>query len=54
MHNTQEKCLHHGKDILYGYLELCTKKKERILQPRNQNAFASPRGASFHVIEHTS
>ena len=26
----QEKCSHHGKEILHGYLELYTNKKERI------------------------
>ena len=42
---------HHGKEILHGYIELCTTKKERILKPRNQNTFASCKDACFHLTE---
>jgi alpha-D-ribose 1-methylphosphonate 5-triphosphate diphosphatase PhnM len=41
----------HGKESLDGYIELCTNKKERILQPRNQNAFPSCNAISFHSTE---
>jgi hypothetical protein len=30
----------HGKESLHGYIELCTNKNERILEPRNQITFA--------------
>jgi hypothetical protein len=48
---TNKKVPHDGKEILHGYVELCTNKKERILQPRNRNAFASRKGASFNLSE---
>jgi hypothetical protein len=47
----QEKFSHHGKEILHGYIELWTNKNERILQPRNQNAFASHTGASVYFTK---
>jgi hypothetical protein len=48
------KISHHGKEILHGYVELCTNKKERILKPRNRKSFASRKDASFHLTEGSS
>jgi hypothetical protein len=47
----QQKFSHHGKEILHGYVELCTMKKEGVLKPRNRNAFALCKDASFHLTE---
>jgi hypothetical protein len=41
----------HSKEILHGYVELFTNKKERFLQPRNQNAFALHEDTSFHLTD---
>ena len=50
-HYAQQNFSHHGEEIHHVYIELCSMKKERILQPRNQNIFASSKGASFHLTE---
>ena len=50
-HYTQDYFSDHGKEILHGYVELCTNKKERNLKPRNRNAFASHKDSSFHLTE---
>ena len=47
----QGKVSHHGKERLHGYVELCTNKKEIILQPRYRLSFTSRTAASFHLIE---
>ena len=41
---------HQGQGILHGDVELCT-KQGRNLQPRNKNAFALCKDASFHLTE---
>ena len=43
------KVSHHGKETLDCYVELFAKKRERILQPRNQSAFALCKAPSFYV-----
>ena len=45
---------YHGKEILHGYVELCTMKKKDYYHQENRNAFASPNDASFHFIEGSS
>ena len=55
LHAMHKKCFsHHGKEILHGYVEICTKKKQRNLQPRNRNALASRKDASFRLTEGSS
>ena len=37
------KVSNHDNETLDKYVELCTNKKEKILQPRNRNAFVLPK-----------
>jgi hypothetical protein len=57
-HYTQDNFTHkvreNGREILHGYVELCTNKKERRLKPRNRNPFALREGATFHLSESLS
>ena len=38
-------------EILQSYLDLCTNKKGRVLQPKNWYAIGLHKDASFHFTE---
>jgi hypothetical protein len=44
----------HSKEILCGYVELCTNKKEKILQPRIGLSFTLHKNTSCNVTENLS